>query len=111
MAAPGSQMHFVDRDRRAERIDTGGGGLGPWNGVEIDYNRGSAWPQLRREGHGIRLERQHLAVRRDDLVFVVIADFGLRHKDLPEPVAAHPHGMAAAVPGIEIADHAHTLGI
>src|SRR5262249_5284519 len=40
-----------------------------------------------------------------------IARLGLRHEDFPEPIAAHTHGMAAAVPEIEIADHTDALGI
>ena len=29
-----------------------------------------------------------------------------RHEDFPKAVAAHPHGVAPPVPGIEVADHA-----
>ena len=51
-----------------------------------------------RERHGVRLERQHMAIRRDDLIFVGIPDPSLWHEDFPEAVAAHTHGVAAAIP-------------
>ena len=36
----------------------------------------------------------------------MIAGLDARHEDLPEAVAAHAHGVAPAVPVVEIADHA-----
>ena len=42
----------------------------------------------------------------DDLVFVLVAGARAGDEDFPVAVAAHPHGVAPAVPEIEIADHA-----
>src|SRR5437899_7320458 len=53
----------------------------------------------------IRLQRQKLAVRSENLVFVEVTGTQAGHKKLPEP-ADISHRRPAAVPGIEIADHA-----
>ena len=83
-----------------------GAGRGVRDRVEIDHDRGRLRPHLGGEGDRIGLERQHVAVAADDLVFVLVAGARARHEDFPEAVAAHPHGVAAAVPVVEVADDA-----
>src|SRR5215510_227601 len=41
----------------------------------------------------------------------MIAGTALWQEDFPEAVAAHAHGVAAAIPKIEIADHADAPGV
>src|SRR6185437_10747627 len=57
------------------------------------------------------LQRQQCAVTGDDLVFVFVARLGAGDEDLPPAVAAHAHGMAAAIPQIEVADDADAARI
>ena len=99
-------MHLVDRHRR-------GGGIGvvfearrPRQVRGIDDDRRGRGPRLGRERDRVGLERQQLPVRADDLVLVFVAGARARDENLPVAVAAHPHGVAPAVPEIEIADHA-----
>jgi hypothetical protein len=110
-AAPRAEMHLVDRDRRAQRVGSGGERRRPADGLEIDDDRSGARPHLGGESHRIGLQRQQLAVGADDLVFVLVSRLDARDEDLPEAVAAHPHGMTAAVPEIEVADHADPTGV
>ena len=72
----------------------------------IDHDRRGRGPLLGCERHRIGLERQQLAVAADDLVFVFVAGARAGHENFPIAVAAHPHGVAPAVPEIEVADHA-----
>ena len=72
----------------------------------VDHDRGGRRPHLGGERQRIGLERQQLAVAADDLVFVFVAGARAGNEDFPVAVAAHAHGVAAAVPEIEIADHA-----
>src|SRR5438105_6391777 len=41
----------------------------------------------------------------------MIAGAGLWYENFPETVAAHAHGMAAAIPRIEIANDANAAGV
>ena len=72
----------------------------------IDHDRRGRGPLLGRERHRVGFQRQQLPVAADDLVFVFVAGARRRDEDFPVAVAAHPHGVAAAVPEIEVADHA-----
>src|SRR5947199_8216870 len=47
-----------------------------------------------------------LAVRADDIEFIVVARPGVRDEQFPVADAAHAHRVAPRVPEIEIADHA-----
>ena len=47
----------------------------------------------------------------DDLKFVPLSGQSIRDEYFPEAVAAHAHGMPAAVPEIEIPNDTHPLGI
>ena len=109
--APRAEMDLVDRYRRAQGVGADRRRLRARQRLHVDHDRGGLRPQLGREGDRIRFERQHRAVRPDDLVFVFVARARRRHEDFPEAVAAHPHGMAAAIPEIEVADHADAPGV
>ena len=103
---PRAEMHLVDRHRRRQRV---GLVLQPRNRRQlcrIDHDRRGRRPLLGAERHRIGLQRQQCAVRADDLVLVFVAGMRARHEDFPVAVAAHPHGVAAAVPMVEVADHA-----
>ena len=86
-----------------------GAGRGSRTAACVDHDRGGVRPQFRGERHRIGLQRQQVAVAADDLELVVVAGARPGHEDFPEAVAAHPHGVAAAVPEIEVADHADAL--
>ena len=47
-----------------------------------------------------------LALRADDIEFIMIARGGMGHEQLPIADAAHPHRMPPRIPEIEIADDA-----
>ena len=71
----------------------------------VDHDRRGEGTHLAAEADRIGLQQQ-LARACDDLVFVFVAGRGAGHEDFPVAVAAHAHGVAAAVPEIEIADDA-----
>src|SRR4051812_877452 len=104
-------MHLIDRDGSMNGIATRRRRTWLWDRARIDDNRCRLWAQLRRKCHGIRLERENPALRPSDLELVFVAGLRSRHKDLPEPIAADPHHVAPAIPGIEAADDAPALGI
>src|SRR5262249_19887199 len=106
LAPPRPEVNLVDRDWSRSGVGSLGSSRGPWNRVEVDHDRGGLRPDLGGEGDRIRFQRHPLPVRPDDLVFVAIAGFGVGHEDFPKAVAAHPHGVAAAIPAVEVADHA-----
>ena len=105
---PGSQMHFVDADRRVERV----GRLALHRrrhcrrqGVD---HAGGIGSQLRGECVGVGTLRQHPAGCIAERIFVACALRDRRQKYFPHPAfAAQPHRMAPCVPVVEVADHAH----
>jgi hypothetical protein len=111
LATPGAEMNLIDRDRRRRPVGPGSG-LHPlpiapamlgWAGDDGGCLRRS----LRLEGERIGLERQRRARGRLDLVFVARARLDAGHEDLPDAAfVSPPHGVAAPVPAVEIADHA-----
>jgi hypothetical protein len=110
-APPGSQVHFVDRQRRAEQVaGRDGHGCDRWRqGAD---HRGRRWPQLGFEAVGIGLEGQQMAVARADFVFVTGAGAHPGQEDLPGTTfAAQAHRVATAVPVIEVTDDADPLGV
>ena len=100
-------MHLIDRDRCVQRVAARGRRRGPRDCLRINDDRCGLGPDLRGKRNRIGLERQQVAVRAQDLEFVLVSCAGCRHENFPEAVAAHAHGMAPAVPDIEIADDAH----
>ena len=104
-------MHLVDRHRLVERVDVGARGRRTRQLGAIDDDRSGGGAHFRAKAERIGLQRQQCAGAGDDLVFVFVAGARARHEDFPIAVAAHAHGMAAAVPDIEVADHTDALRI
>ena len=70
------------------------------------HDRRGGRAEFGRAGEGVGLERQAGAVGGDDLVLVGEAGADVGDEHLPDAgVAAEAHGVAAAVPGVEVADH------
>ena len=109
-------MHLVDRDRLAAGVDGAPvlavRGVAP-RVVELGGDdRGGGRPELGGAGEGIGLQRQANAVRAEDLELVGEAGSDPGDEDLPDPgVAAEPHDVAPAVPGVEVADDADAAGV
>ena len=109
-------MHLVDRDRRAAGVglapEVAVGGVAP---VVVELrrdDRGGGGAELGGAGEGVGLERQAGAVGADDLVLVGEAGRDVGDEDLPDAgVAAEAHGVAPAVPGVEVADDRDAAGV
>ncbi len=110
-APPGSQVDLVDRDR--------GGAVLPRGPVrhpvlvvpgiirQAADDRGRAGRLFMQEAHRVGLQRHPFAMGADDLVFVQFAHRQAGDEQFPQARSQAPaHGMAAAVPGVEIAHHA-----
>ena len=110
-AAPGAEMHFIDRDRCVQGIDAGCRRRRRRDRLRVDHDRGGLRAQLHGECQRIGFQRQQGPVRCQDLEFVLLPGRRARDEDFPETVAAHPHGVPPAVPEIEIADHADAPGV
>ena len=104
---PRAEMHLVDRDRRVatlmpcrQRRRTAAAAPASTT-IDAVAGRSSA-----ANATGSDFSGSKLAVAADDLVLVLVAGARAGNEDFPEAVAAHAHGVAPAVPEIEIADHA-----
>ncbi len=109
-------MNLVDRDRAVARVLGAARGhpgfVGPGRVVGALQDGGGLGRLLRREGDRIGLEREERAVGAADLVLVVRAGLQARYEQLPDSaVLPQPHGVATAVPLVEVADHADAAGI
>src|SRR5712671_5391914 len=104
-------MHLVDRDGSVNGIAVRWRRTRLWDRAGIDDDRCSLRPQLRSKCDGIRLEGEDLALRPADLELVLVAGPRRGREDLPVAIAADPHHVAPAIPGIEITDDADALGI
>src|SRR5690349_4677102 len=102
-------MDLVDGDRLAPRIGASPEFAMPfitpfmahW---QVGDGRGRR-PKLRAESEGIGLERQFLASRPDDLVFIGLARADIGQENFPDAgIDTLAHDMAAAVPVVELAD-------
>src|SRR6187200_3058735 len=108
-APPGTEMHLVDRDRRRDVVGarcTRPPGLVVPGRVRQPMNARSrrGWLLLL-EAERIGLERQKLAMRPEELVFVELAAADARQEDFPQAgFLALAHRMASTVPAVEIAD-------
>src|SRR5215813_949175 len=98
MPPPGAEMDFIDRYRRPQCVDAGGRGSRPLDRLAIDHDRSCSRSQLSSEGQWVGLQREQMAVRADDLIFIFVAGSGFGHKNFPKAVAAHAHGVAASIP-------------
>src|SRR3712207_6089608 len=84
----------------------------PWEGLRAGNDGCAAGSRLARSRHGIRLLRKKLAMRADQFVLVTFAGAETRNEQFPDPsLPAQAHGVAPAVPAVEVADHGDTPGI
>ena len=57
----------------------------------VEHDGGGARAHFRGKGKRIGLQRQMLALRADDIEFIMIARGGMGHEQLPIADAAHAH--------------------
>jgi hypothetical protein len=76
----------------------------------VEHDRCRLRPHLGGEGERIGFQRQMLAMRTENVVFVVVTDLGVRDEQLPITVAAYPHRVAPRIPEVEVTDHADPFG-
>ena len=80
--------------------------------VEVPDDRGTAGIRFEKEPEGIGFLQPRAVHTRRDLVLVPLAVAHRRHECLPDAAGAEVvHAMRRSVPAIEIADHAHLLGV
>ncbi len=103
--APRAQMHLVNADGCLEAIGLRHAGADGVQGRQALHDAGGVGSQFGAEGHRIGLLQQ-FAVLGEDLEFVKRALAHAGEEDFPHAAfAPQPHGVAAAVPAVEIADH------
>src|SRR6185295_6297287 len=73
LAAPGAEMHLVDRDRRAQRVDARWCGARMRDSAFVYDNRSGRGPDLRRKSHRIGFQRQMPPVGSGDVELVAVA--------------------------------------
>ena len=107
---PASQMHLIDRDRGidglARRPARHPVAVLPRRSAQAPHHRGGGRRMFRPKAHRIGLQRQNPAIRAAQLVFVggpfaQAGDEGFPDTGCPAP----PHGVAAAIPDVEIPHH------
>ena len=109
---PRSKMHFIGGHRRAAVVAAGSAlhprAVAPDKRLAMRHDRGGAGPQLAGKAERVGLEWQQFAVRSQNLEFVERVRPDTGRKNLPHAaVNALAHGVAATIPGIEIADNGH----
>ena len=116
LAPPRAEVNLVDRHGAAPCV----GGrtpaymrvVGPDEIVRARNDGGGGRPHLAGKAERIGFEWNEVALRGDNLVFVGGPFDNARREQLPEPaVDAFAHGVAAAVPLIEVADHGDAPGL
>jgi hypothetical protein len=112
---PAREVHFVDVDRRAAPVGLRAalqpGLVAPAVAIEVGHDGRRLRTQLHTKSEGIGFQQQIVSVSAD-LVLVggALADAG--HEQLPHARAAtRLHGVLAAIPQIEVADHADAFRI
>ena len=107
-------MHLVDADRRVERV----GALAllrrrPPPPASVPHHAGRGRAQLALQRVGVGLLRQQRGRRRPAArTCRRCAGRDARQEDLPDAaLAAQAHRVAAAVPAVEVADHADPRGV
>ena len=108
---PGAEVDLVDRDGLGQRLarvavlEERAVVLAPGVPGLVD-DRGGLGRNLGLLGIGVGLE-QDLAVLGEDLVLVALARADVGEEQLPDAARAHgAHRVQAAVPGVEVPDHA-----
>ncbi len=115
-APPRAEVNFVDRQRRVQALTRGALGhpclVVPGVAVDVVDNGGRLGPQLCIETEGVGLQPQVIMVAPLDFKLVNLPLPQLGNEKFPHAApAAHAHGVTPAVPMIEIAHHAHALGV
>ncbi len=105
VTTPGSQMHFIDGDRRVKGV----GRLALCFHLnrlrQTTDHRRSLRTHLRLKGVRVRFDAQ-FAIGVDDFILVELAVDRARYKQLPDAqFLTQTHRMTAAIPEVEIANH------
>src|ERR1700730_5385022 len=108
-------MDLVGRHGLLQQIDLRSslhpGGVLPLVLIQAPDNRRGFWRALRADGIRIRLLLLKSVEARADVILVVRAFRKVRQEELPDSTASQAHGMAAAIPTVEIADDGHNLRV
>ncbi len=115
-AFPGAQVAFVDQDRLVEPLTTGSRGhpfvVGPLEIGDVPDNRGGFGAKFGVEAVGVGLLDQVAVGSALDFKFVHFSLREVRDEELPDSRGASvAHRVPAAVPMVEVADHAHPHGV
>ena len=102
-AAPGGQVHLIDRHGARPRVAATPGlhpeGVVPDEAGEVADDGGVVGRRLEVEAVGIRLEERSPVVRPDELELVTGADGEAGHENFPDAGSAQgAHRVGAAVP-------------
>src|ERR1700676_2206309 len=101
-------MHFIDRDGFAQQVALAASLhpilIAPGVVVEAPYNRRGARRRFCEEGVRVRF-LLHLAATRYDEILVVLARPQRWDEQFPNAAVAMLHGMAGAVPSVELAEY------
>ena len=109
--APGTQVHFIHRQGRVQRVGCDARRLHRAPGWEPGHHAGRGRPQLGLKGIGVRFEGDQI-MGAQNFKLVNVTAHHLGQKDFPHPAAvAQTHGVTPPVPLVETADHRHPLGI
>ncbi len=106
LSPPRAQVDLVDRHRRGEGVDIAGRRARMRYLCLVEDDGCRARAHFGGKGQRIGFQGQMLALRADDVEFIVIADGGVGHEQFPIADAAHAHRMPPWIPEVEIADHA-----
>src|SRR5690606_26277340 len=113
---PGPEVHLVDRHRRMEPVAPRAlgepAGVAPLVPRRAGDDGGGGRTVLEPLPERIGLDPQRAGLAVADLVLIERARVEPRHEELPDAgPAAHGERVAAAVPAVELADHADPLGV
>src|SRR5216683_505523 len=108
-------MDFVDGKRLLQMFFLGATllpfGVVPLIAADIENDGGGFGRYFRREAVGVGLLLLIALDARPHLVLVMRAGARARNEDFPDPACAQAHGMAAAVPIVEIARDGDNFGV
>ena len=115
-ALPGTQVHLVDRHGGVLPVPVLASfhpiGILPGVGRGVLHAGRGAGTQFVGSAIGIGLEEDGAGVPVPDLEFVEGAGTQARNEQFPDAMAGvDPHGVAAAVPMVEVPHHAHPFGV
>ena len=113
--APRAKMHFINTHRQLKRVLCCAllepSLVTPRKTARVPDDRRALRRLLEEAPHRVGLEQQPI-LRVDQLELVMRPLPDLRHEHLPHTgVAQAPHHVPPAVPVVEVADHAHSLGV